>query len=398
MSPEIMIKHLSLLLVLGCLASIASARELADQTRQAPTLPVETMTLYIGTYTKNPQDGICVTHFNSGTGELTPAQTVAAIPNPSFLAVSPDGRFLYAVNEGGPVSGENKGGLSAFRIEPGADLLAPLNAIAEGGTLCHLAVDATGKWLLAAAYSAGTVSTWKIEADGSIGPRFAVSQHTGKGPNENRQSEPHAHHVVLSADNRRLFTADLGIDKVVIEDFNAETGELVAAATPFAGLAGGAGPRHLALSPSGQFLYVVSELNNTVTVFKDAPRTPQQIQVVSTLPADFTGQSFAAEIAVRPDGRFLYASNRGHNSIACYAIEADGQLTLVGFSATGHNPRHFTFDPTGRWLLVANQGDHSITVFAVDTQSGALTQSHQLQNVPGEPVCLLFLKPQPGEK
>lgn len=355
-------------------------------------LPVQAWPLYIGTYSQHPQGGIYGARFDPQTGELSRPQTLASTPNPSFLAASPDGRFLFAVNEWGQVAGEDKGGLSAFRLNFATAGLSPLSAIAEGGTLCHLSVDATGKWLLVAAYSAGTASTWPIQADGTIGPRAALVQHAGHGADENRQSGPHAHHIVLSPDNRRAFVADLGLDKVMIYGFNAQTGALVPAAPPFVPLASGAGPRHLALTPSGRFLYVVSELNNTITVFKDAPSAPRQVQVVSTLPADFMGQSFAAEIAVRPDGRFLYVSNRGHNSIALYAIEVDGQLKPAGFSPTGRGPRHFTFDPSGRWLLTANQTDRSITVFKVDLQSGALTPQHQLQ-VPDEPTCLLFGKP-----
>lgn len=358
---------------------------------QPMQLPAQTCLLYIGTYSQHPQGGIYGARFDPRTGEVSRPQTLTATPNPSFLAASPDGRFLFAVNESGHVAGENKGGLSAFRIDPAAGL-SPLNAIAEGGTLCHLSVDATGKWLLVAAYSAGTVSTWPVEADGNIGPRVALVQHAGHGADENRQSGPHAHHIVPSPDNRRAFVADLGLDKVMIYDFNAHTGALVPAAPPFVPIASGAGPRHLALTPSGRFLYVVSELNNTITAFKNAPGAPQQIQVVSTLPADFRGQSFAAEIAVRPDGRFLYVSNRGHNSIARYAIEVAGQLKPAGFSPTGRGPRHFTFDPGGKWLLSANQTDRSITVFSVNLQSGALTPKHQLQ-VPDEPTCLLFGKP-----
>ncbi len=388
-------KHLSLLGLLGCLLGTAKANDLPHEAEKiAPPASTELITLYIGTYTQSPQQGICVAYFNAQTGEVSPAQIAARTANPSFLAASPDGRFLYAVNESGQVAGKNQGGLSAFRIEPDTYQLTPINSLSVGGTLCHLTIDSTGKWLLAAAYSEGTVSTWPLQADGSISKRAFQVQHTGSGPNQGRQNGPHAHHVVLSPDNHRAFTADLGTDQVVLNTFDATTGELGSSTPPFAAVASGAGPRHLALTPSGQYLYVTSELTNTITAFKDALDTPQQIQIVSTLPADFTGQSFAAEIAVRPDGRFLYASNRGHDSIACYAIADDGQLTLVGFASTGHNPRHFTFDPSGKWLLVANQNDKSLTVFSMDAQSGSLTPSSHLENIPGNPVCLVFAPPQ----
>ncbi|RYX81988.1 lactonase family protein [bacterium] len=392
-----MFKYLSKLLLLGCLAGASRADDLANQTK--PTvqyLPANHMTLYIGTYTRNANEGICVSYFNPENGELSAPQTAVAVANPAFLAASSDGRFLYAVNEWGQVAGENKGGISAFRIEPGTNQLTALNSFAFGGNLCHLTMDATGKWLLAAAYSAGSISTWPIQEDGSIGPRAMLVQHTGSGPNQGRQKEAHAHHVVLSPDNRRAFVADLGMDKVTIDDFNAATGELTGSEPSSVGVVPGAGPRHIALSPSGKFLYVVSELNNTITAFKNADSTPEEIQVISTLPADFTGESFAAEIATSPDGRFLYTSNRGYNSVAAYSIEGDGQLKLVGFSPVGRNPRHFTFDPSGKWLLVGNQEDMSISVFSVDSETGALTQKHLLENIPGKPVCLLFGKEKAG--
>ncbi len=374
-------KHLLVLLILSCLIGSSRGDALTgDKTN-------DELMLYIGTYTHHAEGGICGATFNAQTGELGPAQTLVSTPNPSFLAASADGRFLYAVNESGRVAGEDKGGLSAFQIDSATRRLVPLNTVSQSGTLCHLSLDASGKWLLAAAYSAGAVSTWKISGNGHIGSRAAIVQLSGRGPNENRQREPHAHHIVLSPDNARAFAVDLGTDRVMICDFNALTGELVPSVAPIASLAGGAGPRHLALTSN--YLYVLSELNNTITTFPNSLTEPRPIQVVSTLPSDFTGGSFAAEIVVSPDSRFLYASNRGHNSIACYAIQIDGQLKLIGFTAVGRNPRHFTFDPTGKWLLVANQSDRSISVFGVDAH-GVLSPKSQLDNVPDEPVCLVF--------
>ena len=346
----------------------------------------------MGTYTQSAQQGICGAPFDLETGELGPARTLTAISNPSFLSISPDGECLYAVNEWGRVAVENMGGLSAFRIDQTSGELSSLGAVAQGGILCHLTVDATERWLLVCAYGAGTVSTWQILPDGSIGARMATLQHFGRGEDETRQSGPHAHHVVLSPDNRRAFVADLGLDKVMVYEFDAATGALTPEPeeAPFAALPGGTGPRHLALVPSGAFLYAVSELSNTVTAFRNFPGGLQPLQTISTLPADFSGRSFTAEIAVHPSGRFLYVSNRDHDSLAHYAIEADGRLKLMGFAQTGRTPRHFTFDAQGRWLLVGNQLDHSVSVFAVDLSTGTLTLCHQLKDVPGQPTCLLL--------
>ena len=348
-------------------------------------------TLIIGTYTESAQQGICGASFDLESGELGPVRTLAATSNPSFLVAS--GGCLYAVNEWGRVAGEDVGGLSTFRIDKTSGELSPLSAIAQGGVLCHLMVDATGRWLFVCAYGAGTVSTWQILPDGSIGERVAVVQHHGRGANEARQSGPHAHHVVLSPDNRRAFVADLGLDKVMVYEFDVTTGALTPGfeEAPFATLPGGAGPRHVAFTPSGAFLYAVSELSNTVTAFRVGPRGLQPLQTIGALPTGFAGQSFTAEIAVHPSGRFLYVSNRGHDSLAHYGIEADGQLKLMGFAPTGRAPRHFTFDERGRWLLVANQLDRSIFVFAVEPASGILTWRHQLEDVPGQPTCLLLV-------
>jgi 6-phosphogluconolactonase len=350
------------------------------------------MTLYIGTYTQTSKGGIYAASFDEQSGELGAVQGVAATPNPSFLAASPDGRFLYAVNEWGQLAGEDEGGLSSFQISRAQDELAVLNEIALGGTLCHLTVDTTGKWLLAAAYDAGTVSIWPLQADGSIGLRVGLIQHDGHGPNKNRQGGPHAHHIVFAPDHRRVFVADLGADKVMIYDFDAATGKLTPAATPSIDLASGAGPRHMALSQDGDFLYIVSELNNTVSVFKNVSSTPEQMQVVTTLPDDYAGESHTAEISIHPNGRFLYASNRGHDSLVGYFIEADGKLNPTGFSPTGRTPRHFAFAPSGKWLLAANQDDRSISIFEVDPHSGALTLTHKNSGLLDRPTCLLFLK------
>lgn len=410
--PTLAMKRLLLLVLLICLSNRRGGA--APETTPAMTNLPSDLALYIGTYTQRAEGGVCGARFNAQTGELSALGLLATTPNPSFLSLAPDGRTLYAANEWGAVAGANTGGLSLFRIEapltavphgggaphdrgapPGVAALprlVPLASLAVGGGLCHLTTDATGKWLLAAAYGGGTVSVWPVLPDGRLGPLAARQQHSGHGSHPARQSEPHVHHIVFAPDNRRVFVADLGLDQVLLYDFAPQTGHLAPATPPFVRVAAGAGPRHVALSPSCRDLYVVSELNNTVSVFADALGTPHLVQTITTLPPDFRDESFTAEIVMRPDGRFLYVSNRGHNSIVCYAVGGDGHLTLTGVFATGRTPRHFTFDPSGQWLLVGNQSDRSVSVFRVDALSGALALQSQLAGLPDEPVCLLLAR------
>ena len=354
------------------------------------TARAATQTLYIGTYTRDENGGICAADFDSQTGQLTRARVVAATPNPSWIARAPDGKTLYAANESGAVAGENSGGVSAFAVATDGTL-KPLNARAVPSGLAHGCVDATGCWLAGASYGGGNVSLWPLEKDGALGARAALIQHSGRGPNAARQEAPHAHQVVFSPDNSQIWVADLGLDQVLIYPFDAKTGAvqtenpLVAALTP------GSGPRHLAFGEGGQRAYVISELTNTITLFDMTTQVPVARQTISTLPTDATGADYAAEVQMSRDGRFLYASNRGDlNGIAVFSVGANGALEAQSFAATGRSPRHFTFDGSGQWLLAANQQDRSISVFSVDAESGALTFSSRLDAVPGEPTCLVF--------
>lgn len=353
--------------------------------RAAKVARADTMTLYLGTYTQTPDGGICAARFDPDKGTLSDVRVVAPLDNPSWIARAPDKRTLYALSESGA------GGLSAYQIQnDGA--LTKLNAQPLGGGLAHLSVDATGKWLAAAAYGAGQIALFPLEKNGALGAQKQTIQLQGSGPNAGRQDKAHAHQAIFSPDNRRLFAVDLGSDRIWIFDFDAQTGALKASDPPFVAVKAGAGPRHLAFA--GERFYLVSELDNTITVFDEATKIPHPIQTISTLPPDFAGQSYAAEIAVSSDGRFVYASNRGGggalSSIAAFAIGADGKLTPVGWVETGAAPRHFALDPSGKWLLAANQNERAVTVYAVDAHTGALSLHSKLDGVPGEPTCLVW--------
>ena len=345
------------------------------------------LTLYVGTYTSGKSEGIYVYRMDQLSGELKRVGAVKS-ENPSFLAIDPRKRFLYAVNE------TPAGAVSAFRINRQTFALEPLNQQpSEGADPCYLMVDDRGKSLLLANYTGGNVAVLPINRDGSLGPARDVEQHEGSGPRE-QQKAPHAHCIRLDRLNRHAFAADLGSDKVMIYRFNAAAGKLEPATQPFATLHQGAGPRHLTLHPNGKFLYVINELDSSLTTFRyDAAKgTLTAFESVSTLPRDFVGTSYCADVHVSRSGRFLYGSNRGHNSIAVFAIDPrTGRLALVEHVSTGGNwPRNFTIDPSGRFLLVANQRSDNVVTFRIDSQTGRLTPTGQVTEIP-VPVCLQFL-------
>jgi 6-phosphogluconolactonase len=354
----------------------------------------ESMFVYFGTYTGNASKGIYVSRFDPGTGRLSAPELAAEIVSPAFLALHPNRRFLYAVNEIGSFQGQPGGAVSALAIDPATGRLTLLNQeSARGGGPCHLTVDPSGKALLVANYGGGSITVLPLRPGGELDPARTFVQHTGSSVNPRRQTAPHAHGIYVDAANRFVFVPDLGLDKVLVYRWHPATFALEAHDPPAAGLAPGAGPRHLAFHPDGRFVYVINELLNTVTAFSYDPPSGSlhEIQTVGTLPDDFAGRNSTAEIAVHPSGRFLYGSNRGHDSLALYAIDpANGQLTLLGHEPTqGRTPRNFALDPTGQWLLAANQESASVVVFRVDAQSGRLHPTGQVLEVPS-PVCVLF--------
>jgi 6-phosphogluconolactonase len=357
--------------------------------------PSDTMIVYFGTYTGGESKGIYIYRMDAATGSLTPAGVGEGVVNPSFLALHPGGRFLYAACEAGNFGGRKTGAVAAFSLDPKSGALTLLNQeSSEGTSPCHVAVDRSGKNLLVANYSSGTAAVLPIREDGRLGPASSVVKHSGSGPDRRRQEGPHAHSINLDPANRFAFVADLGLDKVMIYRFDPARGTLVPNDPPSASTAPGAGPRHFSFHPNGRYAYVINELNSTVTAFAfDAEKGAlREIHSVPTLPGDFKGTSTTAEVQVTPDGKFLYGSNRGHDSLAVFAVDAEtGKLSPAGFHSTqGKTPRNFGIDPSGRWLLAANQGSGSVAVFRIDAKTGKLDPAGTPIQVP-KPVCVKFL-------
>jgi 6-phosphogluconolactonase len=352
--------------------------------------------VYVGTYTSGESKGIYRLVLDLANGALTPEGEPTDTVNPSFLALHPGGRFLYAVNETGDARRDPSGGVSAFAVDRKTGALTFLNRQPSGGPApCHLTLDKAGRHLLVANYWDGSVSVFPVGADGRLGTATARVQHEGKGPNAERQDGPHAHSVNLDGAGRFAFVADLGTDRLAVYRYDDAKGTLAPNVPPAAVLPPGAGPRHFAFHPDGRHAYVINELDSTIAVFDyDAARGAlAPTQTAPTLPAGFTGPNTTAEVVVRPDGRFVYGSNRGHDSLALFAVEpASGKLTPIGHQPTlGHTPRNFAIDPTGTFLLAANQGSDNVVVFRIDPARGTLTPVGQPTRVP-KPVCLRMVR------
>jgi len=351
--------------------------------------------LYIGTYTGQYSKGIYAYRFDSKSGLLAPLGLVAESDNPSYLAIHPSRRFLFAVNEVDDYGGQKAGSVSAFAIDAKTGKLTFLNTVSSrGADPCYVAVDKTGKYLLAANYRGGNVAVFPVGEDGRLGEASAFIQHTGHGTNPERQEGPHAHSINLSPDNRFAVAADLGLDELIVYRFDATKGSLAANDPPFAKVNPGAGPRHFDFHPRGKFAYAINELGSTITAFAydAAAGALKELQTVSTLPKDYSGSNDDADIHVHPSGKFLYGSNRGHDSIAVFSIEPDqGTLTLVEHVSTeGKTPRNFGIDPSGTYLFAANQNSDNIVVFRIDAKTGRLTPTGQTIEVPS-PVCVKFV-------
>jgi len=351
--------------------------------------------IYIGTYTGPASKGIYAYRFDARTGQTTPLGLVAETANPSFLAVDPSRRFLYAVNEISDYQGEKSGGVSAFAIDLKSGKLAFLNEVSSHGAgPCYVSLDKTGKYVMVANYDSGSVAVFPMLPDGELGEASAVIQHTGNGPDPKRQEGPHAHEIEASPDNQFALAADLGLDEVLVYHFDPAKGTLSANDPPFAKVAPGAGPRHFVFHPSTKFVYVIDEIASTVTAFSynAAKGTLSQVGGVSTLPEGFKGENDTAEIHISADGKFLYGSNRGHNSIAIFALDlATGKPKFVEAVPTGgKTPRNFEIAPDGDYLFAANQDSNNVVVFKVDKKTGHLTPTGQVLEAPS-PVSLRFV-------
>ncbi|MEO7189500.1 MAG: lactonase family protein [Vicinamibacterales bacterium] len=348
--------------------------------------------MFVGTYTGPASKGIYAFRFAENSGALTPLGLVAETPSPSFVIGSADGRLLFAVNEVSNYRGEPAGSVSSFSVDRATGKLTLINTEStHGADPCHLALDRTGRFLAVANYSGGNFAIFPVAVDGRLGPASQVLTRNGSGANRARQDAPHAHAVVFDAANRFLVAADLGTDRLVTYAFDEKTGT----ATPSSetALPPGSGPRHFAFHPTRPEGFSINELASTIATFGwEAPQGRLTLRgtPVRTLPQDFKGDNSTAEIAVHPNGRFLYGSNRGHDSIAVFSISATGTLALVEHEPTrGETPRNFAIDPTGRWLIAANQKTNTLAVFAIDQQQGRLSPVGDLVSV-GAPVSILF--------
>jgi 6-phosphogluconolactonase len=357
------------------------------------------LSFYVGTYTDGESRGIYRFTLDPVSGAASDPVLAVEAENPSFLALHPNGRFLYAVGEMGEFRGERTGAVSAFVVDAATGDLTLLNQQpSRGSGPCHLVVDASGRAVLVANYGSGTVAVLPLAEDGRLGEASSVQAHAGTGPNERRQEGPHAHGIALDSDEGRAVVADLGADRLFVYDFEAATGALTPSDPPAVALVPGAGPRHVAFDLRGELLYSINELDSTVTVLRYDAATGglESVQAISTLPDDFEGESWTAELEVSPAGRFLYGSNRGHDSLAVFAMDpTSGRLSAVGHVPTGGRwPRHFSIDPSGRWLLAANQHSESVVVFRLDPESGMPSPVGETVPVP-TPVCVLPVPPAP---
>lgn len=383
------------ILLLGLILNISCALYPMPAAAQSAGAGTEPIRVYIGTYTLGNSKGIYQMRLNTRTGALENLGLACAVENPSFLALHPNKPVLYAVGEmaaGGVVS--------AFSIEAGTGSLCLLNQqSSEGKGPCHVAVSRAGQHVLCANYGGGSVAVLPIDAEGRLREATALIQHQGSSVHPQRQQGPHAHSVTLDKAGRFVFAADLGLDKIMIYRMDEAQGTLPPNDPAFTALKPGAGPRHFAFHPGGRFAYVVNELDNTVTAFSydAASGKLETLHSAGTLPNDFKGENSTAEIRVHPSGRYVYCSNRGHDSIAIFGIDsASGRLTPLGHTYTrGHVPRNFNIDPSGKYLLAANQKSGTVAVFHINLDTGLLEPLGKPVEVP-TPVCVLFVTPPPN--
>jgi len=386
MKPRFLLKLLPILLV-----ALTAAAQLA---------PSHCL-VYVGTYTDGSSKGIYAYDFDLVSGKASPLGLAAESANPSFLAASPTDKFLYAVNEVNTFkdsSGATKhtGAVSAYEIDRKTGKLKLLNQLSsEGAGPAYISIDKSGKYALVANYDGGSVAVFPIAADGKLEAASSFVQHKGSSVNKERQEAPHAHAIEVTADNRFALAADLGLDKLLVYRFDAAHGKLTPNAAPFGRVAPGAGPRHLAFHPAGKYVFVTNEMASTVTSFAwDATDGMlREVQTVSTLPKGYKGENDTAEIMVHPNGRVLYVSNRGRNSIATFSINPElGTLMLVDDTPTGGKiPRNFNLDPTAKWLFAANQDSGDIFIFRIDAKTGRLTPTGETLKV-DKPVAILFVR------
>jgi 6-phosphogluconolactonase len=385
-------------LLLASTALFAIMCMLMNPTTASPAKRSKSL-VYIGTFRGETSKGIYAFRFDSSSGELDPLGLAAAASRPLFLAVHPNHRFLYAVSRPNPVDRQHIGVVLAYAIDFATGKLTELNSLPSRGIdPAYLSVDQKGENLLVANFGSnsggGNVSVFPIKQDGSLAEASDFVQFSGTGVHPQRQQGPHSHAINASPDNRFVFVADLGLDKLFVYSFDSRHGKLTPNNPAFAALQPGSGPRHIVFHPSGRFLYVISEIHSTITTFAYSRRAGElkELQTITTLPPDFKGTSSAAEVQIHPQGKYLYASNRGHDSIAVFAIDPNaGTLTLIELvPAQGKTPGTFAIDPGGSWLLAANQASDSLVLFRLDPNSGKLQAAGRSLTV-GTPSCVRFV-------
>jgi 6-phosphogluconolactonase len=374
--------------------------------------------VYVGAYTgfgpnrRGKAEGIDLFRLDPTTGALTHVETTPGVENPSFLTVDPTRRFLYAVNGSPSIDGRPGGAVSAFAIDQETGHLTFINRqMTTGQGPCHATIDRAGRYVLATSYHAGNVVVFPTRPDGGLAPACDLVQHHGSSVNPDRQDRPHAHAVNFDLAERFALVCDLGLDRVFVYRFNHEAGELIPNDPPWSATEPGVGPRHLAVHPTGRYVFVINEIGSSLSSYRYDPDRGalSAIETVPTIPADFVGTpftpdvqvgpaasrppvvgtNFAADVHVAPSGRFVYGSNRGHDSIVVYAFdEATERMTCVGYVPTGgRTPRNFTIDPTGTLLLVANQGSDTIVSFRIDPTTGTLAPTGDVASSP-TPTCV----------
>ena len=351
--------------------------------------------LFTGTYTNAASKGIYVYSFNASTGDVTPVSIAEGVSNPSFLALAPSGKYLYAVNQN---SGGTPSEVSAFAFDPSTGKLTLINKQLSGSEgPCYIATDGSGKWVTVGHYTGGTLTAFQVDKDGGLKSHAQLITHTGSSANKQRQEKAHVHATVFSPDQRFLFVPDLGMDKIMIYRFDPVFWKKPLTPSKkqaFVSTKPGSGPRHLSFHPSLPYVYLIEELQGTISAYRYDKDTLKFLQNISSHPADYNGTKGSADIHVSPDGKFLYASNRGDaHSLAIFAINPEnGKLAAKGFQSTmGTVPRNFTIDPTGNFLLVANQQSSNVVIFKRDKQTGQLQPTGKEISVPN-PVCLVMLK------
>jgi 6-phosphogluconolactonase len=367
---------------------------LAFMLQNSPTQAEEPL-VFVTSFIAGEEGGVRAFHFDSQTGALKPLHNNKGISNPFFIAISADNKTLYSIDT--PNFGDKENDfVAAFAIERSTGILKLLNQQSSRGTTsCYLDVDPSGETVVVANYSSGSVAAFPVQKDGSLGEAASFSQHSGSSIDPKRQKGPNAHSIEVSPDGRFALSADLGIDKVLIYQLDAKRAKLTPSETlPFVAIKPGSGPRHLVFHPNGKQVYVINELSNTITFFDysaDSGKLTER-QTISTLPTDFVGTSYCADLKITPDGRFLFGTNRGHDSIASYRIGDDGQLTLLGIEPSlGKGPQNLLVTPDGAWLLCANMPGNHVAVFGIDQQSGKLSAKGEPVEIP-MPSCIRWVE------